>query len=134
MEFQASASLGATALVSYDTVAVREDLRRGEIVLMHAAAGGLGLMSVQIAKAFEARVIATAPIKEKLEVARKFGAYECLDNFGGQEWWKTILEQTGGKGVDLVFDSVGLVDLSLKCLSHERRVYWPLGSRAEKEI
>lgn len=50
-DFRSSAGLGATAPVSYDALVIRGGLKRGETVLIHAAAGGLGLMAVQIAKA-----------------------------------------------------------------------------------
>jgi NADPH2:quinone reductase len=90
-------------------------------VLIHAAAGGLGLMAVQIAKAVGAKVIATAGSKEKLDVAKRFGADEVV-NYDEGEWWKTVLELTRGEGVDIVYDSVGLVDKSLKCLKHKGRV------------
>jgi NADPH2:quinone reductase len=101
---------------------IRGQLKKGETVLIHAAAGGLGLMAVQIARAIGAKVIATAGSKEKLEVARRFGANECVSYDGEGEWWKTVLELTNGEGVDVVYDSVGLVDKSLKCLKHKGRV------------
>jgi NADPH2:quinone reductase len=78
-------------------------------------------MAVQIAKAVGARVIATAGSKEKLEVASSFGADEII-NYAEGEWWKDVLNLTNGKGVDVVYDSVGLVDKSLKCLKHKGRV------------
>jgi NADPH2:quinone reductase len=78
-------------------------------------------MAVQIAKAVGARVIATAGSKEKLQAARRFGADELV-NYEQGEWWKKVLELTNGQGVDVVYDSVGLVDKSLKCLKHKGRV------------
>ena len=90
-------------------------------MLVHAAAGGLGLTAVQIAKAAGARVIATASSKEKLDVAKRFGADECV-NYTNLEWWKDVMELTNGDGVDVVYDSVGLVDKSLKCLKHKGRI------------
>jgi NADPH2:quinone reductase len=119
--FAAVAGLAATAPVSYGGLVIRGQLKRGETVLIHAAAGGLGLMAVQIAKAVGARVVATAGSKEKLAVARRFGADELV-SYEDDEWWKTVLELTKGQGVDVVYDSVGLVDKSLKCLKHRGRV------------
>lgn len=79
-------------------------------MLIHAAAGGLGLMAVQIAKAVGCRVIATAGSREKLDVARRFGADEVVDYVEyAEEWWKKVLELTKGEGVDVVYDVVGLV-------------------------
>lgn len=67
-------------------------------------------------------------------MARIFGAHQCVDNSGSQKWWKTCLEQTGGKGVDLVFDLVGLVDSSLKCLSHEGRILTVMSAGRERNL
>lgn len=78
-------------------------------------------MGVQIAKAVGARVIATGGSKEKLEIARRFGADEVV-SYDSEEWWKTVLVMTKGDGVDVVYDTVGLVDKSLKCLKHKGRV------------
>lgn len=89
--------------------------------MVHAAAGGLGLTAVQIAKAAGARVIATASSKEKLDVAERFGADECV-NYTNSEWWNDVMELTNGDGVDVVYDPVGLVDKSLNCLKHKGRI------------
>jgi NADPH2:quinone reductase len=78
-------------------------------------------MAVQIAKAAGANVIATASTSEKLGVAKRFGADYCV-NYTSEEWWKEILDLTNGKGVDVVYDSVGLVDKSLKCIKHMGRM------------
>ncbi|RDW73294.1 hypothetical protein BP6252_07201 [Coleophoma cylindrospora] len=119
--FREAAGFGATATVSYGALIIRANLQKGETVLIHAAAGGLGLMAVQIAKAIGARVIATAGSEEKLEVARKFGADECV-NYSNKDWYRRVLELTNGRGVEIVYDSVGLVDKSLKCLKHKGKV------------
>lgn len=120
-DFAAAAGLAATAPVSYGALVCRGELKEGETVLIHAAAGGLGLMAVQIAKAIGANVIATASLEEKLQVAKRYGADECV-NYSNPEWYKEVLRLTRGKGVEVVFDPVGLVDLSLKCLKHKGRI------------
>lgn len=87
-------------------------------MLVHAAAGALGLMAVQIAKAVGCRVIATVGSKEKSEVARRFGADEVVDYVEDSKgWWEMVLKLTGGEGVDVVFDPVGLV-VSAFLMSH----------------
>jgi NADPH2:quinone reductase len=93
----------------------------GETVLIHASAGGLGLMAVQIAKAMRCTVIATAGSVSKLEVAQRFGA-DHLVNYNDVAWFENVLSITHGNGVDVVFDPVGLVDKSLKCLKHKGRI------------
>lgn len=75
-------------------------------------------MAVQIAKAVGCRVIGTVGSREKGEVVRRFGADEVVDYVERREgWWKDVLELTGGKGVDVVYDPVGLV---VSCLYLER--------------
>ena len=78
-------------------------------------------MAVQVAVAFGCRVIGTAGSESKCDYARSFGASECFD-YTKDDWWKRVLETTGGKGADVVFDPVGLVDLSLKGIAHRARV------------
>ena len=63
-----------TAPTSYGGLVVRAGVKKGDYVLVHAAAGGVGLAAVQVAKAFGATVIATAGSARKLEVAKGFGA------------------------------------------------------------
>jgi NADPH2:quinone reductase len=119
--FKEAAGLAYTAPVSYGALVVRGGLKKGETVLIHAAAGGLGSMAVQISKAVGARVIATAGSLEKVAVAKRLGADEGV-NYSDPEWYKEVLSLTDGKGVDVVFDSVGLVDKSLKCLKQMGRI------------
>jgi NADPH:quinone reductase len=101
---------------------IRGGLKKGETVLVTAAAGGLGLVAVQIAKAIGAQVVASAGSDEKLAVARRFGADECINYSNSEDWWKEVLKKTGGNGVDVVYDPVGLVDRSLKCLKPKGRI------------
>jgi len=79
-------------------------------------------MAVQIAKAIGARVIATAGSQEKLDVARGYGADECINYLNNSNWWKDVLGFTDGVGVDVVYDPVGLVDKSLKCTKQKGRI------------
>ncbi|KAF8852826.1 zeta-crystallin [Acephala macrosclerotiorum] len=113
---------GATAPVSYGALILRAKLRPGETVLVHAAAGGLGLMAVQIAKAVGCRVIGAVGSREKMGVVRGFGGDKVVDYREDRDWWTEVLEVTGGEGVDVVFDPVGLVDKSLKCLKQKGRI------------
>lgn len=78
-------------------------------------------MAVQVAVAFGCHVIGTAGSEAKCNYARRFGASECFDYTKG-DWWRSVLDATRGKGVDVVFDPVGLVDLSLKCIAHRGRI------------
>lgn len=93
----------------------------GDWVLVHAAAGGVGLAAVQIAKAFGATVIATAGTKHKLDIARSFGADYAVD-YRDKKWPDKVKEITGGRGVDIVYDPVGLIAESTKCIAWNGRL------------
>lgn len=111
-----------TAPTSYAALVQRASLTRGDYVLIHAGAGGVGLAAVQIAKAFGAIVIATAGSKRKFEVARDFGADYTID-YKKEGWAEEVKKLTPkGRGVDVVFDPVGMVNDSLKCTAWGGRI------------
>ncbi|KAI9690099.1 MAG: hypothetical protein M1820_010004 [Bogoriella megaspora] len=123
-----AAGLFVTAPTSYAGLVLRAGLKRGgdgergEWVLVHAGAGGVGLAAVQVAKAYGATVVATAGSERKLDVARGFGADYVVD-YRREDWPETVRKLTkGGRGVDVVFDPVGLVAKSMKCLAWNGRV------------
>ena len=102
---QAAAAMlqGMTAhYLSHDTY----PLKKGETALVHAAAGGVGLLLTQMAKNIGARVLATVSTEEKAKLAREAGADEII--FYTQSDFEVETKRlTGGKGVDVVYDSVG---------------------------
>jgi NADPH2:quinone reductase len=81
-------------------------LKKGETALIHAAAGGVGLLLVQMAKQTGARVIGTAGTADKIKLAREAGADEMI-NYREQDFEAETKRFTGGKGVDVVYDGVG---------------------------
>ncbi len=81
-------------------------LKAGETALVHAAAGGVGLLLVQMARAIGARVIGTASSEEKARLAREAGA-DAVIVFTQQDFESEVKRLTGGKGVDVVYDGVG---------------------------
>jgi NADPH:quinone reductase len=81
-------------------------LKPGQAALVHAAAGGTGRLVVQMAKMLGARVIATAGSEEKAGIAREAGADETI-LYREQDFAEETRRLTGGKGVDVVYDSVG---------------------------
>ncbi len=104
-EQQAAAVMlqGMTAqYLSHDTY----PLKRGETALVHAAAGGVGLLLVQMAHHIGARVIATVSTEEKARLARDAGADEII-LYTQADFEAETRRLTGGKGVDVVYDSVG---------------------------
>ncbi|KAI5358168.1 Putative quinone oxidoreductase/zeta-crystallin, GroES-like superfamily, alcohol dehydrogenase [Septoria linicola] len=117
-----SAGLFVTMPTSYAALVTRANIKKGDWVLVHAAAGGVGLAAVQIAKALGATVIATAGTDAKLEVAKSFGADYGV-NYRDESWPTKVLELTPKKrGVDIVYDPVGLIDKSQKCIAWNGRL------------
>ncbi|KAG9237358.1 hypothetical protein BJ875DRAFT_370110 [Amylocarpus encephaloides] len=120
--FFEAAGLFVTAPTSYGALVTRAGVKEGDVVLVHAAAGGVGLAAVQIAKAFGATVIATAGTKHKLDVAKSFGADHGI-NYNDKDWPQQVKKLTpNGRGVDIVYDPVGLIDLSTKCIRWNGRL------------
>jgi NADPH2:quinone reductase len=102
-EAAAAMSQGMTAhYLSHDTY----PLKPGETALVHAAAGGVGLLLVQMAHFIGARVIATVSTDEKAKLARAAGANEVI-LYTQSDFEAETKRLTGGKGVDVVYDSVG---------------------------
>lgn len=94
-----------------------EGLEPGDFVLFHAAAGGVGLIACQWARALGLRLIGTAGSDEKCALAREHGA-EFTINYRQEDFAARVKEITGGEGVKVVYDSVGkdTFDKSLDCL------------------
>ncbi|KAI4136104.1 MAG: hypothetical protein LQ347_000094 [Umbilicaria vellea] len=121
-DFLSAAGLMVTAPTAYGALVTRAGVQKGDHVLVHAAAGGVGLAAVQVAKAYGATVIATAGSARKLEVARDYGADHGID-YNKSGWEEEVKRLTpGGKGVDIVFDPVGMVNSSLKCTAWNGRI------------
>jgi len=102
---QAAAAMlqGMTAqYLAYDTY----PLKRGQTALVHAAAGGVGLLLTQMAHNIGARVIATVSTDEKAKLAREAGADKIIF-YTKSDFEADTKQLTGGKGVDVVYDSVG---------------------------
>ncbi len=94
-------------------------LKAGETALVHAAAGGIGNVLTQVARIVGARVIATVGSDAKADLARQAGAHHVV-NYSTQDFEQEVKKLTDGRGVDVVYDSVGkdTFDKSLNCLRH----------------
>ena len=92
-------------------------LKAGETALVHAGAGGVGLLLTQMARRIGARVITTVSTQEKAELSREAGASEVI-LYSQQDFVAEVKRITSGKGVDVVYDSVGKTTFegSLNCL------------------
>lgn len=95
-------------------------LRAGQACLVHAGAGGVGQLLVQLAKARGARVLATVGSPEKAAIARRLGADETI-LYRDVDFREAVLELTGGAGVDVVYDSVGRDTIHKSIASLKRR-------------
>lgn len=96
------------------------EVKKGDWILVHAAAGGVGLWFCQLLSSIGAHTIATASTQEKLDLAKANGA-EILINYSSEDVKAKVMEVTGGKGCAAVFDGVGksTFDLSLDCLARK---------------
>jgi NADPH2:quinone reductase len=123
MSFEEAAGFGLVYQTSYCALAHRAALRAGESLLVHGAAGGVGLAAVQIGKALGARVLATAGSPAKLEVVRQSGA-DVLIDYRREEWIERVKAETGGEGADVIYDPVGgdVFDGSTRCIAFEGRL------------
>jgi NADPH2:quinone reductase len=93
-------------------------VKPGDTVVFHAAAGGVGLIACQWLKALGVTMIGTAGSDEKCDLAKAHGANYCI-NYNKEDFAARVKDITGGKGVPVVYDSVGkdTFDKSLECLS-----------------
>ena len=106
MTYEEAASFLVSMLSAYHGLVRLANLHTGERILVHAAAGGVGLASVQIGRHLNAEVFATAGTDEKASLAASFGAHHVI-NYTTQAFDKEIERLTDGYGVDVVMDSVG---------------------------
>ena len=110
-------------LTSYHLLKSRGDMQPGDTVLVQAGASGVGTVVIQLAKAWGARVIATASTQEKLDLARSLGA-DVTINYTTHDFEAEVQEQTGGQGVELVLECVGgpVLEKSLRCVASYGRL------------
>lgn len=123
MTFAQAAGFPITYPTSYAGLVLRAGLQAGETLLVHAAAGGVGLAAVQIGKALGARVIGTAGSDEKLELVKREGA-DLTINYKSEDFVQKVREMTDGRGADVIYDPVGgdILDRSLKCIAWNGRL------------
>jgi len=112
----------------------RADLRPGERVLVHAAAGGSGSAAIQLAKHRGAHVFATAGTDEKVALCRELGADVAI-NYNDEDFAAVVLDATDKRGVEVVFDNVGeaVMEQSLRCTAYNGR-YLMMGFASNKVV
>lgn len=124
VDFVSAVTLPLQGQTAYHILKTMGRLQKGETVLVHAAAGGVGAIAVQLAKIFGAgKIIATASSDEKLAHAKEMGA-DHLVNYTEEGWELKVRELTDGKGVDVALEMVGgdIFRNTLKCLAPFGRI------------
>jgi NADPH2:quinone reductase len=116
--FELAAALVLQGLTAHYLCLSTYPLKPGEWTLVHAEAGATGQLVVQVAKLVGARVIGTVSTEEKARTARELGADEVI-NYAGEDFVSRVREITGGKGLNVVYDSVGrdTFEGSMNCLA-----------------
>ena len=118
MSFEKGAAFPIQTLTAYHMIHTAHHTTPRQTVLIHSAAGGVGGLAVQIAKAAGARVIATVSGDSKAALAKENGA-DAVINYATQDFAQEALRFTEGKGVDLILDAVGkpTLDGDFRCLA-----------------
>jgi len=118
LDLEAAAAALLQGMTAHYLVYSTFPLRQGQSCLVQAAAGGVGLLLTQLAKRCGARVFGTVGTDEKARLAREAGADQVIV-YTREDFVAIVREATGGRGVDVVYDSVGQAtfDKSLECLA-----------------
>lgn len=123
LSFAEAAGYGTAYITAYVALVRRAQARPGDWVLVHGAAGGVGLAAVDLARALGCRVIAASASDEKLAMVQAEYAPDAVVNVTGgfREQVKAI---TGGRGADIIYDPVGgdVFDESLRCIAFDGRI------------
>lgn len=123
MSWGEAAAMSITYRTSYYALLKRGNLRRGEVLLVHAGAGGVGSAAIQLGKAIGAKVIATAGGAEKTKICKEIGADVVVD-YLIEDFVEVVKRETDGKGADVIYDPVGgnIFDRSRKCIAFDGRI------------
>ena len=130
-----AAGLPETHFTVWNNVFDRGRLAAGETLLVHGGTSGIGITTIQLAKAFGATVIATAGSAEKVAFCREVGADHAID-YRTQDFVAEVARITGKRGADVVLDMVGgdYIARNLRCLADDGRlvlIAFLKGSKAE---
>jgi NADPH2:quinone reductase len=123
MSFEHASALMLTYQTGYFGLHRRAQLKEGEVLLVHAGAGGVGSAAIQLGKAAGARVVATAGSEAKVRLCQELGA-DLAVNYKEDDFVQAVKDFTGGAGADVIYDPVGgdVYDKSTKCIAFEGRL------------
>jgi NADPH2:quinone reductase len=132
--FAQGAAMGVPYATAHRALFGKAKAKKGELILVHGASGGVGTAAVQLAKAAQLKVIGTAGTEQGLQLVREQGAVEVFDH-KDPTYLEKILKFTGGKGVDVILEMAAHVNLGkdLTLLGPGGRVV-VIGSRGPVEI
>ncbi len=123
LDFAAAAAVPCQYLTAYHALRTLGGLQEGQVVLLQAAAGGLGTLMVQIAKNVGATIIGTCSTQEKCDLLTELGCDHPI-NYTKRDFAQEVKRITGNAGCDLVVESVGgeVFDKSLRCVRTRGRL------------
>ncbi len=119
LDFTQAAAFPVQGLTAYQLLRESAHIQPGESVLVHAAAGGVGTLAIQLAKLMGAGiVVGTASNDRKLDLIRQLGADAAI-NYTEDNWVEQVKNATRGQGTDIILEMVGgeIAEQSLKCLA-----------------
>jgi NADPH2:quinone reductase len=118
VSFEHGAAFPIQVMTAYHMLHTADSTGPGKTVLVHAAAGGVGIVAVQLAKAAGARVLGTVGSDAKVQLVEEHGA-DAVINYDTQKFADEVLRLTDGRGVDLILDAVGkpTFEEGLRCLA-----------------
>ncbi|HVA68409.1 MAG TPA: quinone oxidoreductase [Candidatus Binataceae bacterium] len=118
VSFEDGVAFPIQTLTAWHMLHTAHRTKPGQVVLVHSAAGGVGIVAIQIAKAAGARVIGTVSSESKAKLVKEWGADEVI-NYATQDFAAETLKLTNGRGADLILDAVGkpTFEKGLTCLA-----------------
>ena len=123
MPFETAAGFPITYGTTYHALVDRGRMKKGEVLLVHGAAGGVGLNAVELGRELGATVIGTVGSDEKAAIVKEYGATHVI-NYSKESIKDRVKELTGGNGADVIYDAVGgdAFDQSLRCIAWDGRL------------
>lgn len=123
MSFEAAAGFPITYGTTWHALVDRGRLKKGEVLLVHGAAGGVGLNAVELGRELGATVIGTVGSDDKAAIVKEYGAAHVI-NYNKESIKDRVKELTGGNGADVIYDAVGgdAFDQSLRCIAWDGRL------------
>ena len=118
VSFEEGAAFPIQVMTAYHMLHTADTTGPGKTVLVHSAAGGVGIVAVQLAKAAGARVIGTVSSEAKIPLVKSHGA-DAVINYSTEKFADEVLKLTDGRGADLILDAVGkpTFEEGLRCLA-----------------